>query len=448
VLHVQIDPVNKRSDLLNITGTASLAGTVAVDRVSYLKGSSTVLTASGGILPGATLAGSSTLIFSSTPVVQNNTVAVTSDANFVGASDGSATHQSVASYLQRLWDSGDPTYASIFARFGGFGGVGGAANYAQALTSVSGQELVGIAAARYQASQIFARSAFSCPVFADDTTVRKQDSCVWFRTTGMWDNRGADGSFPGFTWQGTTVKIGGQKELQPGLFLGGALGYETDNFNSNNNLTSAHGNAVLGVVALKRELGPWLLTGAVDAGIGWLDSARNIPIAGGVAKASSDSFNVGLHMRAAYQIPFDRFYLEPALDGDLNDINLPGYTESGAGMFDLKVKTANNVIFTGTPNVRIGTRLQVGSATVDAYLGTGVSFIAGNSYTTSAHFATAAAGFGDFTNTLKNGNVAGKFSAGVEVFTTSHFDVRLEYDGLVAAHQVENGGQVRLSYRF
>jgi uncharacterized protein with beta-barrel porin domain len=49
---------------------------------------------------------------------------------------------------------------------------------------------------------------------------------------------------------------------------------------------------------------------------------------------------------------------------------------------------------------------------------------------------------------LKNGNVAGKFSAGVEVFTTSHFDVRLEYDGLVAAHQVENGGQVRLSYRF
>jgi len=145
-------------------------------------------------------------------VLRVYSVLVTSDANFAGASDGSATHQSVAAYLQRLWDSADPAYASIFERFSGIGSM---ANYAQALTSVSGQELVGIAAARYHASQIFARSAFSCPVFVDDTTVRQQDSCVWFRTTGMWDNRGADGSFPGFTWQGTTVKIGGQKELAP-----------------------------------------------------------------------------------------------------------------------------------------------------------------------------------------------------------------------------------------
>ena len=445
VLHVQIDPVNKRSDLLNVTGTASLAGTVVVDATSLLKGSSTVLTAARGIQPGASLSGNSTLIFTFTPVVQSNTVAVATDANFLGASNGSATQKSVAAYLQRLWDSANADFASIFA---GFGSIGSASNYAQALTSISGQELVGIAAARYQASQIFARSAFSCPVFVDDTTVRKQDTCVWFRTTGMWDDRSADGSFPGFTWQGTTVKVGGQAELQPGWFLGGAIGYEIDSYNATSNLASAHGNAALGVVALKREIGPWLFTGAVDAGVGWLNSSRTIPIAGAVAKGSSDSFNVGLHVRAAYQIPFADFYLEPALDGDFNDINLPGYTESGAGMFNLKVQTANNVIFTGTPNVRIGTRLQVGSAAVDAYLGAGMSFIAGNSYTTNAHFATAAQGFGDFTNTLKNGTVAGKFSAGVEVYTTSHFDVRLEYDGLVAAQQVENGGQIRLSYRF
>lgn len=405
-----------------------------------------MLTAAGGIQPDATLAGTSTPVYRFTPLMQGNTVAIRTDADFVGASKGaSATQQSVAANLDRLWNSADPAFAPIF---GAFGNVGSTAGYAQTLTAVSGQELLGIAAARYQASQAFARSVFSCPVFADDdTAVRKQGSCVWFRATGMWENRSADASFPGFGWQGTTMKVGGQIELQPGWFLGGALGYETDRFTGNDNLTSANGNALLGVVALKHEVGPWTFTGAADASYGWMNSSRVIPSANTVATASPDSFNVGLHLRAAYQIPFDRFYLEPALDADLNDINLPGYTESGAGALNLKVKSANNFIATGTPNLRIGTRAQVGSATVDAYVGAGVSFIAGNTYTTNASFA-AAPGYGSFTNTLTNAHVAGKFSAGVEVFTAKRLDVRLEYDGVVAAHEVENGGQVRLKYRF
>ncbi|MGF6986181.1 hypothetical protein QFZ99_005722 [Paraburkholderia atlantica] len=445
-LNVQIDPANKRSDLLDITGTAALAGKVQADPVSYLKSTSTVLSAAGGIRPDAALAGSSTPVYRFTPLVQGNTVAIKTDADFVGASKGaSATQQSVAANLDRLWNSADPTFAPIF---GAFGSAGSTAGYAQTLTAVSGQELLGVAAARYQSSQAFSRSVFSCPEFGDDdTTVRKQGSCVWFRATGMWENRSADASFPGFGWQGTTMKVGGQVQLQPGWFLGGAIGYETDRFTGNDNLTSANGNALLGVVALKHEIGPWTFSGAVDASYGWLNSSRVIPSANAVATASPNSFNLGMHMRAAYQIPFGRFYLEPALDGDLNYINLPGYTESGAGALNLKVNSANSVIATGTPNLRIGTRAQIGSATVDAYVGAGVSFIAGNSYTTNASFATAP-GFGSFTNTLTNAHVAGKFSAGVEVYTTKRLDVRLEYDGVVAAHEVENGGQIRFKYRF
>ncbi|HWE44781.1 MAG TPA: autotransporter domain-containing protein, partial [Caulobacteraceae bacterium] len=445
VLRLDLDPVGHRADLLDVTGTVSLAGSVMVAPMSLLKGSSTVLTAAGGIQPGSSLTGNSTLIYAFTPLIQANSVAIATDANFVGPSDGSAAHQSAAAYLQRLWDSGNPAFASIFE---GFLDVGNATNYAQTLTAVSGGELLGVAAARYQASQIFARSAFSCPVFVDDTTFRQQDSCVWARTTYMGDNRSAESDFPGFAWQGTTVKFGGQAEVQPGLFLGGAVGYEIDHFTTDNGLASGNGSAVLAVGAVKRELGPWTLTGAVDAGIGWVDSARKIPITGAVANASSDSFNVGLHARAAYQIPFAHFYLEPALDGDLNDINLPSYTESGAGAFDLRVKAANDVIATGTPNLRVGTRLQLGSTAVDAYVGAGVSFISGNTYTTNAQFADVPAAFGGFTNTLTNASVAGKLIAGLELFTTSHLDLRLEYDGLFARHQTENGGQVRLSYRF
>ena len=244
------------------------------------------------------------------------------------------------------------------------------------------------------------------------------------------------------------MKIGGQAEIRPGLFLGGAVDYEYGTFSGNDGLTSAYSNSVLAVASIKAELGRWLLTGALDFGYGWLKSERAVPLAGAIASASSNSFNVGLHGRAAYHVPFARFYLEPAFDTDLNDVNLPGYTESGAGAYNLKVDSANNVIATATPNLRVGTRLAVGHAVIDAYVGAGVSFITGNDYKTNARFAVAPASLGGFTNTLKNDSVAGKFSAGVEVYTTRRIDLRLEYDGLVADHQTENGGQVRLSYKF
>ena len=86
------------------------------------------------------------------------------------------------------------------------------------------------------------------------------------------------------------MKVGGQVELQPGWFLGGALGYETDRFTGNDNLTSANGNALLGVVALKHEAGPWTFTGAADASYGWMNSSRVIPAANAVATASPDSY--------------------------------------------------------------------------------------------------------------------------------------------------------------
>ena len=447
VLSVDIDPAHGASGLLRVTGTASLAGSVAPVLFSVQKGMTTVLTAANGLTIDPSFKGSSTPVFSFTPVVQGQSLAIITAAQFIQPGvAGSATQQSVASYLQRVWDSGSPGFGPGFAQLAG---AGSASGFATALSQISGQEIAGITAARYEASQRFARSVFGCPAFVDDTAVRQQTSCLWVRNTFTQDNRFADASFPGFTWRDATWKVGGQQQINPGWFVGGALGYELGSLNGGAGLTSVNGRSLLGVASVKRELGPWSFTGALDFGFGRYDSARTIPVASALATASLKSFNVGLHWRAAYDIQLNRYYVEPAFEGDVIDLKLQGYTENGAGAFDLKVASSNNVIFSGAPNVKVGARFDLSkSVAVDAYVGAGVRFTTGNTFVTDASFASLPNAVGGFSSTLKNPNVAGKFLAGVEAYTSEHFSMRIEYEGMAARNQFENSGQLRATYRF
>lgn len=53
-----------------------------------------------------------------------------------------------------------------------------------------------------------------------------------------------------------------------------------------------------------------------------------------------------------------------------------------------------------------------------------------------------------FTTALDNPGTIGRVSAGVDVYTSDRVQLRLQYDGGFADDQTENGGQVRVSYRF
>ena len=136
VINIGIDPLNKRADLLGVTGTATLAGTIVVAPTSLVKGTSTVLTAGGGIAAGSTVIGNATTLFSFDPAVQGNVVTVTSNAHLVEAADASPSHRSLATYLQHLWDSGDTSFAPGFLQLAG---ISGATDYARALNNSSGR---------------------------------------------------------------------------------------------------------------------------------------------------------------------------------------------------------------------------------------------------------------------------------------------------------------------
>ena len=156
-----------------------------------------------------------------------------------------------------------------------------------------------------------------------------------------------------------------------------------------------------------------------------------------------------MRLRAAYEIPLGRFYVEPAIEADLNYVKLGGYSEQGAGSFNLKVDPSNNVIFAGTPRVRIGGRFDFSKTVVaDVYVGAGVSLFSGNTYVTNARFASTPASAGDFRSTLTNATAAGRFNAGVAVYAAGRASLRLEYEGMVTGNQTAHGGQIRISHYF
>jgi uncharacterized protein YhjY with autotransporter beta-barrel domain len=446
-LHFDLDASAGQVDHLAVTGTATLAGKFAFIPVTLLPGSHEVLSAAGGV----TLVPSepaTTHVYTYVPTATATTVNLSTAANFRAAGAETGDRQAVAQHLQQIWDAGGTGFATGFAALAGIQDAG---TYSQALDSMAGQTVAAIGYARIIGSQAMAQSTYSCPEFVDGSVVQRQDSCVWLRVRGTWLDRDADGDDPAFDFDAGTTTLGGQYRLDDGLFLGGALGYETSNLNANSAGTSVDGDAVVAAVSLKREVGLWTFTGAADLGWGWYDTTRQVTVGSltQTAEASPDAFNAGIHGRAAYQIPKGDWYMEPALEVDISYVQLDGYTETGAGNLNLTVDESDTVVLTGTPWLKLGRRVDLKDATIlDAYVAAGLSLSTGQDLDTTASFAGAPAGTGSFTTTLNNPDVIARISAGVRIFSSEHWDTRLQYDGAFADGQTQNGGQIRIAYYF
>jgi outer membrane autotransporter protein len=189
----------------------------------------------------------------------------------------------------------------------------------------------------------------------------------------------------------------------------------------------------------------------VDYGDGSFDSKRRIAIGGDTYSASGtpNASNVGLHGRISYQLPYESFYLRPSLDLHTSHISLDGYTESGAGEFNLTVAGNDEWVLAAAPAIEIGTRVDTGDGTIlRPYLGLGVSFASGNDWTIESRFTGAAPSAGGFTSTIDNPDTLGIIRAGLEVMSSEHFDATVQYNGSFADGYAANAGALKLTWRF
>ncbi len=445
-LRFDADFVSGKSDLLKVSGRAEIAGGIAIDAARLVPGSVTVLTAEAGLAGETLLDASGAGAFSfATDTTESGAgggaLTVTPSAHFETESL-SSDQASLARHLQRIWDGEDPE--SMASGFGALAAVG-AADYAATLDSLASRQVGAIATARIDSSQGFVADMRSCPAFLGAGLDMGETECAWGRVlTGHLDNSAA-----GFDGDMTRLGIGGQKRGADGFFLTGAVAWESGSLGGEG--VSVSGDSWMVGGGVKYEAGPLLASLIADLGYGDFDGTRRFAVGGESyeAKGSPDARNAGLHGELSYQLPLGPVYLRPMLGLDASWISLGGYTESGAGDFDLSVAGSDGWVLAANPAVEIGTRIDLSDGTaLRPYARFGASLVSGNDWSVDARFANAPDEAGSFSAGVDNPDVLATVAAGVTVMSTSKLDLALQYQGGFADGYSAQSGALKLSWKF
>jgi uncharacterized protein YhjY with autotransporter beta-barrel domain len=376
-------------------------------------------------------------------------IQVTPQAQFTAVARNaglSKTEQAVAGHLQASFAAGSPALGEAFAQLGRIANL---AQYKQALDSLSNESVNAVGTARLAASQGFVARMNSCPEFEGTGTLQQEQDCAWGRVVGNWTDRQANASAVGYTVDSKVLQLGGQKEFAKGWFLGGSLAYDSSSFDADANAGDVDGKGVTLGAILKREIGQWLISGAVDAGYGWYDSTRNITLGSSFSSAQG-SFNgqhAGVHGRIAYQIPRQGWYLKPYLDLHAIYQRTDAYTETGAGALDLTVESSSATRLAASPMLEVGGRIDLrGDTTLMPFIGVGGLFYDKNEWTASASLAGSSAGPFQATASLPTAQL--NLYTGATLMSGKNLQIRLEYSGQFAEDFTSSTGSLKLSYLF
>jgi hypothetical protein len=452
VLQVGADFAKGTADRLVVTGNVELdpQSSVRVDVANWQKGSVSVLTAGGTLVqdPASAVATNQAYLFGLQTAQSGNTLQVQTVSNIRSAALGlTANQQSVANSLDQIWNAG-PGFSGGTAALAS---VNGPQSYRMALNSLAGASVGGVVAAKQAASDRFTDNLINCELLDHGAAPLEEESCVWLRTTGSQTTLANSGDDPGYHQDGVTYQIGGQQEVAPGWFVGASAGYETSWLVSGDDGSKVSGNSALFGLMLKRQSGPWLLTGVIDGGYGWYQSSRQITVGSlnGQATGSPDVSHAGLHLRAAYEVPLGNWYAKPSFTVEALYRGMSGYSESGSTPFNLNVKSSSDVVGGVTPMIEVGRGGPLTDlGTLRGFLGVGASFYINNDWTSRASFALAPAGADPFSATSQLPDAVGKLNAGLALFTVSGVEAKLTYSADLAPGYAAQSLIGRLAYAF
>jgi len=272
----------------------------------------------------------------------------------------------------------------------------------------------------------------SCPVFIGSGTALGEDSCTWAKFMGETSGQGASQAI---SWQ-----VGGQYEVGPGWFLGGALG--TKALSAQSTLGQESQRTFDGAVVVKRVKGPLYLSAALGLSSTTEQATGTLPFGNGTLTSNSNSWSAGVLLRGAYQVTFDPVYLRPRLDIGVGLTNDSGTQMNGsAGTLTVDPSSSTGVQF--NPMLEVGGRVDVGSVVLRPYMAAGPMYvptnyrrISGNAF--GSPYAVNAYG----ASLLLNGE------AGVQIYANKLWDAKLEYRMLAADQYFNQSLGLRFARHF
>ncbi len=382
----------------------------------------------------------------------NNRLTVTPQANVGNTVQAAAGSEGMVNLARHL-DAGftGTVDGEMAVHYATLARVTDGATLLNAVAALGNESVLAVGTSHLARSHGFVERMGSCPQFDTNEARLRERTCSWARIVGNNTKRSSAVSGAGYKNEDYTVQVGGQIRVAEGWFVGGALSADDSRARASDGNTSVDGRGFTVGAIVKREVGDWLFSGAVDAGVGDYDSRRNVRL-GSVerrALASFDGRHFGIHAQVARQSVFGTWSVRPYMDFHATHLRTDGYTENGAGMLDLRVSDASDTMLAVSPMIEIGRRVDLSNGMkLHAYASAGMTIHDDNRWKSDAQLLGIAADAGTFTSVSSAPDRRGRLHLGAKLFTAGKFDFRVEYAGEFARDFRSHSGWVKVNYRY
>lgn len=331
---------------------------------------------------------------------------------------------------------------------------GDSARYDRALAKLGGEGSTVSAGTGSVQSTRFAKSLNSCPVFVGETALLNEHSCMWSKVDGGIDHDYNPGGVTGYRNSWTAFSAGGQQNIGDDWFLGGAFSIGQSALNDNDHTFHASSDDYAAGVVVKKQIADvWLVSLSGTYMLNSMGTSRTVlsEVVSGlpsVALAHTDIHTFGGRAELAYYAAFGQMYAKPLVDLDVVDIRVPGYAESGAGIWDLQYKSANRTQFGVSPALELGQRINLDGGVLRAYGSAGVSYWTNPGWQQVANFEGETSGVPGFSNVFAGSSTYAVGRIGAEVAGLYNMTGRIQYDVLGNNHFLSQVISARIGYLF
>ncbi len=391
----------------------------------------------------------------------NTALDLTPSADFTPSdADLTSNEENAASYLGDVWDALDegetPTSSdgtnetdAFAAMFGALYQVDSASDYEDALSGMTNAAFGAMTYGAVSGSQTAMSSSLSCPQFEGESMLLREHSCYWGKASGGRTELPGDN---GATIKSQDYRVGGQIAFADNWILGGSAAYVQSQTSNDDGSFHSDGEGFNLAAAVKYDADRWYLAAVGTVGYMWNDNQRNASMPGlGAATVTShsDTLVLGTRFRAAYEFPFERWYVRPRADLDILYAHTPGYTEKGSDTLAMQVGDTDYFGVTVLPAVEFGGQADLSKNWTARLFGTvGASISAAGSIKNDLSFVMAPDSVGPFTIETETPKYLGNVGLGLQIYSTEGLDLRADYNASFGGGFENHSVSLKLSYVF
>ncbi|WP_170430281.1 hypothetical protein [Ruegeria arenilitoris] len=417
------------SDLINVTGDATMGGTLLPQLNTLERALPLVIVNPDGVAAdaGTTIQDTVVLDYS---IGLNGSTSDGSSIDLVITPDYSTTNMNanqaaVGDYINQVLNGqGSAAQGELFALIGN---MMSESDVIAAIDSLTVGDYASDAVDAYYGTRVFADTLHNCERFTDYQAGDDPRNCIWFTGGRSFYDRDQTGIYDELDINATNLTAGVRLPVGDELYAGFAVGHDRISLRNGSQYNATGDRFNLGA-SLTKYTGAWEFAAMLSAGWSDYDTLRAGGIIGmlpgggivdtaGVSAIKHKMNHQNLRLSFAYDHRFagGSSYLRPEIAVDA--MRLATDANGDATLSGIVLQDDSEMIYALTPSLEIGTE-QVLSAKqkLRASLRAGAIISSDDTVSVSAGFAGASAADGGFSNTSYIGDTHGLVSARLGLF--------------------------------